>query len=354
MNLNHKIKSLFFKISLITMSLLLMTNSLTAVNVDSLFQSDEIIKMELRSNFAAIQKERTKSPAYHDGELIYYTPGGDPVKLNVRIMARGNFRLNPANCNFPPLFVDFKKSEVANTIFRNQKRLKLVTPCQFEEDVIDEYTIYKLYNQVTDLSFNVRLVKILYFDTGLDKKVFEKHSFFLEEKKHVAERNNAIERDKFITPFDLNRENYQKLSVFQYIIGNKDWYVSSRKNIMILQTEDAYQGLYAVPFDFDFSGFVNAEYSKPKGVPEDLLTERRVYKGLCYTDEEFKKIFEFYRELKPEFESIINNQKLISKYTRRQILDYLYNFYTVIDKSDLFKQAFLSTCETRKDYNLSE
>jgi len=60
MNLNHKIKSLLFKISLITMSLLLMTNSLTAVNVDSLFQSDEIIKMELRSNFAAIQKSGPK------------------------------------------------------------------------------------------------------------------------------------------------------------------------------------------------------------------------------------------------------------------------------------------------------
>jgi hypothetical protein len=329
-----------------------MTNPVTAVSVDSLFRSDEVIKIELRSDFDAIQKERTDSQSYHDGELIYYTPDRDPVRLTVRIMARGNFRLDPVNCDFPPLFVDFKKGEVANTIFRNQNRIKLVTPCQFEEDIIDEYTIYKLYNQVTDLSFNVRLVKVLYFDTGLNKKVFEKYSFFLEDKKHVAERNNATERDKFLTPFDLNRENFQKLSVFQYIIGNKDWYVSSRKNIMVLEPEEAYQGLYAVPFDFDFSGFVNAEYTKPRGVPEDLLADRRVYKGLCYTDEEFKKIFDFFRGLKPEFESIINNQKLIPKYTRRQILDYINNFYTIIDRNELFEQAFLTTCETPKDYNI--
>jgi len=30
-----------------------------------------------------------------------------------------------------------------------------------------------------------------------------------------------------------------------------------------MQPEDSSMGLYAVPYDFDFSGFVNAEYTKP-------------------------------------------------------------------------------------------
>ncbi|MCX6302427.1 MAG: hypothetical protein NTW82_09605 [Bacteroidia bacterium] len=354
MNLIFSIKSNFLKISVFTLSLIHITNSVSAARIDSLFRSDEIIKMELRSDFSAIREDRTENPEYHDGELIYYTPGSAPVKLFVKVMVRGNFRLNPVNCNFPPLFVDFKKSEVENTIFENQNILKLVTPCQLEEDVIEEYTIYKLYNQVTDLSMKVRLVKILYFDYGRNKQVFEKYSFFIEDKDRFAERNNAFVKDRFLTPFDLNKENLQRLSFFQYIIGNKDWYISSRKNIVILQSKDTTQELYAVPFDFDFSGFVNAEYTKSKGEPEEFFIERRVYKGLCYTEDELLEIFKFYREIRPVFESVINNQKLISNSDRKQILRYINHFYKVLENGELIKQEFMSDCETRKDYNLRE
>jgi hypothetical protein len=352
MNLNYSIKVSLLKISVCALPFIFVTNSVMAANVDSLFKSDEIIKMELRSDFSAIQKDRAENPEYHDGELIYYSSNGEPTKLSVKVMARGNFRRNPVNCNFPPLYLNFKKNEVKNTIFDNQDKLKLVTPCHFEEDLIDEYVIYKMYNQVTDLSMKVRLVDILYFDTGLNKKVFEKHSFFIEDKKHTAERNNAIAKNRVLMPFDLNKENFEKLSVFQYLIGNKDWFITSRKNIVIMQPKDTSMGLYAVPYDFDFSGFVNAEYTKPKGVPENLLTDRRQYKGLCFTDDEFKEIFAFYRELRPAFDSIINNQKFIPNYDKKQIFRYIDNFYKLTESSELIKQEFLVGCETKKDYNI--
>jgi hypothetical protein len=326
----------------------------SAAKADTLFLSDEIIKIELKSDFTAIQKDRSENPVYHEGELIYYSPGGNVVKLSIKIMARGNFRRDPKHCDFPPLFVNFKKNEVKNTIFENQDKLKLVTHCIFEEDLIEEYLVYKLYNQITDLSFKVRLAKITYFDTALDKKLFEKYSFFLEDKDHVAERNNASEKDKFLTPFDLNQESYKKLSVFQYMIGNKDWFVTSRKNIVIMQPDDTSNAPYAVPYDFDFSGFVNAAYTKPKGVPEDLLSERRVYKGLCYTYDEIQETVKYYQELKPVFKSIIKKQKLISGYTRKQLLYYIDQFYVIIESGELIKQEFMEKCETKRDYNISE
>ncbi len=133
---------------------------------DTLFKSDEVIRIELRTDFSAIQKDRLKTPEYHDGELIYYSSTGDTISSDVKVMARGNFRRDPSICNFPPLLVNFKKKEVENTLFENQNKLKLVTPCETEQDVIKEYTVYKLYNEVTDLSMKVRLAKILYFDTS--------------------------------------------------------------------------------------------------------------------------------------------------------------------------------------------
>jgi hypothetical protein len=354
MHLNLKIVSGFMKIFLSAFSLIAVPDPVLAFETDTLFKSDEIINMELRSDFSAIQVDRAENPGYHNGELIYYTPGGEAKKLSVKVMARGNFRRNPVNCKFPPLSLNFIKSEVKNTIFDNQDKLKLVTPCQDDKDVVFEYIIYKMYNQVTDFSMKVRLVKILYFDTGSDKEVFEKYSFFIEEKEHVAERNNTFEKDRLVTPYDLNQENVKKMSVFQYIIGNIDWYFTSRHNLLILQPKDTSLLSYAVPYDFDFSGFVDADYTKPKGIPDKLLANRHVYKGICYTVDEFNEIFEFYRKLRPEFESIINNMDIIPKHSRQKCLNHLKYFYSIIESSELIKQQFLDVCETKKSYNIIE
>lgn len=350
----YTLKSGFLKISVLILFILCLTNPVFSYETDTLFRSDEIINLQLRSDFLAIEKSRTGNPEYFDGELIYYSPEGQPVKFTVKVMARGHFRRDPEICSFPPLFVNFREKEVRNTIFNNQDKLKLVTPCQDDQDVIEEYLVYRMYNQVTDLSMKVRLAKIAYYDTGTGKTLFEKYSFFVEDRDHVAKRNDAVVKDRFLTPFDLNRENFKKMAIFEYIIGNKDWHITSRKNVVIMQPEDTSIGLVAVPYDFDLAGLVNVDYSKPEGVPEYLLKDKRIYKGLCYTNDEFKDTFEFFRKMKPVFESVINNQELISKYDKKYIIRYIDRFYEVIENEDLFKREFLNACHTRKDYNLSD
>lgn len=178
--------------------------------------------------------------------------------------------------------------------------------------------------------------------------------FFIEDKDDVAERNNLKPREKLATPFDINPDNYIKVSLFQYLIGNRDWFVSSRKNIELLQTGEDAGEIYAVPYDFDFSALVNAAYSKPRGAGEEAPASRRYYKGICFTEEQFKEAFEFFRQRKPVFISIINNQELLSKSNRRHILNYINEFYAIIRSRYLFKENILSVCETRKDYNLPD
>jgi len=326
---------------------------LYADGVDTLFKSDEIINMELRTDFSSIQRGRTDSSEYFSGKLIY-GEGKNTVKLNVKVKARGNFRRDPANCSFPPLLVNFKKSEVGNTIFNNQDKLKLVTPCKNEEDVIQEYLIYKLYNLVTGLSLNVRLVKILYFDTGSGKPLFTRYSFFIEDIDQLGERTGSRELNKFLTPFDLNRDLYIKTSLFQYMIGNKDWFVTSGHNIYRMSPDDSTQIPFGVPYDFDFAQFVDAHYTKPKGVPDENLQTRRVYRGICFTDDEFEKAFEFYNKLEPSFKDLIKKKKFISVDTRFRSLEHIDYFYNVINNKELVKTEILDVCETRKLYNLPD
>jgi len=203
-----------------------------------------------------------------------------------------------------------------------------------------------MYNRVTDLSLRVRLVKVLYFDTGSNKKLFEKYAFFLEDPEHAAVRNNARVTEKILTPFDLDRENFKRMSVFQYLIGNIDWSIMPGKNIIIMQPEDTTRAPYAVPYDFDFSAFVNAKYSIPRGLTEDVLISRRRFKGICYTTTEFIGVFDLYSKLRPYFKSIIEKQRAIKAEDKYLLLQYLDDFYTVIDSDELVRKVFLYDCLT--------
>jgi hypothetical protein len=49
--------------------------------------------------------------------------------------------------------------------------------------------------------------------------------------------------------------------MFQYMIGNTDWYVNTRHNIDIYQKKDG--ALIPVAFDFDFAGVINMPYAMP-------------------------------------------------------------------------------------------
>lgn len=343
----------YFRTAVLFLALLTFQEPMQAGKPDTLFLSDEVLNLELRSDFSAIKADTSRDPKPHSGKLIFYSPDGKNKKFSVKVRAKGDFRRNPEICSFPPLQVNFKKKEVRNTIFNNQDKLKLVTACQREEDVVEEYIVYKMYNQVTDLSLKVRLVKVLYFDTATGKEILESHSFFIEHEDQLGERNNVFQRDSILTPFNLDRENFMKMSVFEYLIGNKDWFISSRKNVFIFRSGDT-KGLLAVPYDFDFAALIDASYIRPRNVSHDYLSLRRVYKGLCYTEEEFRQTFDFYRKLKPAFESLINGQELISRATRRENIRYLGSFYDIIDDRELFKKEFLDVCETRKLYNLPD
>lgn len=348
-------KQAICKVSLCLVSIIFISASIKADETDTLFLSGEALNLELRSDFTAIRADTAKDPKSHDGKLILRSAGRKAKKFSVRVRARGDFRRDPEICSFPPLMVNFKKKEVKHTIFQGQDKLKLVTPCQKEEDVVEEYLIYKMYNRVTDLSMRVRLVRILYVDTGTGEEIFERYSFFIEDEDQVANRNNLTECDSIIlTPFDLDRENFMKMALFEYLIGNKDWFVTSKRNLVIMQAKDDPKKFYAVPYDFDFAGLIDASYTKPRNVPEKYLSSRRVYKGLCYTREEFEKCFAFYKSLRPDLESIINGQELISRSTRRENIRYLEIFFSTIEDQKLIKKEFLDVCETRKLYNLPE
>jgi len=103
--------------------------------------------------------------------FAYQTSTGNWDSLSCEMRARGKFRRK--NCYFPPLRVHFKKKELENTTFENNRSLKLVMPCKTPADfnayIIKEFICYKLYETISPYTFNTRLADITFTEITKEK-----------------------------------------------------------------------------------------------------------------------------------------------------------------------------------------
>ena len=108
--------------------------------------TEELLNLTLSGDLKAVFKDRGDDSQYHPVDLSYLS-GVKEIKIPLKIKTRGHFRKSASNCKYPPLMLNFPKSEVTeNTLFAGQNKMKLVTPCQGEQYIVHEYLVYKLYN----------------------------------------------------------------------------------------------------------------------------------------------------------------------------------------------------------------
>ncbi len=310
-----------------------------------LFESDEILELTLRTDMKALFKDRGDDPQYHKATL-HYQEGQTTFDIPINIKARGHFRKMSSNCKYPPFFINFKKSSTPKaSVFRNQNKIKLVTPCRGEQYVINEYLVYKLYNLITPKSFRARLVKVTYHDTVKNKSSDPYYGILLEEEKQMAKRNMSylVEKEK-LSPQNTQKEDFLKMAVFQYMIGNTDWSVQYQQNIKLITVDST--RLITVPYDFDHAGIVRAPYANPAPELQMSSTLQRKYRGYCMPDmNQFAAIFETFNQLKDDFYAIYSGNPLLSDSYQKQTLKFLDQFYEDINNPKKAKEVFTYPCD---------
>ena len=135
----------------------------------------------------------------------------------------------------------------------------------------------------------------------------------------------------------INKNHYQLVTLFQFMIGNTDWSLSQRHNMEFVQDE---QGeVYNIPYDFDYSGLVNAHYSNPHPqLPIQNVTERMLqYRGK-HTDE-LQETIEFFKSKKSDIISVIDNHA-VSFGDSQYVKSYIEDFYEIIETPDSLQQVF--------------
>jgi len=332
-------------------------NSIPVANskfVDSrLFEDENVLQLNLSANFRNVQKDRGDNPASHPAMLSYMTDDSVQVSIPVKIKARGNFRKDRSNCVFPPLWLNFPKHHDDSTgLFMDQDKLKLVTHCQGDQYVIREWLVYKAYNIITDKSFRARLVKVDYIDSSAKMKVDSHYGILLEDEDEMAERNGAILLKKAMRPPQAtDHEEYLKMTVFQYMIGNTDWSIPYLHNIKLI-SPDSTRLPYTVAYDFDHAGIVNAPYALPAEQLGISSVRIRMYRGYCLPYTDFDETIKFYNGLKEKIYAVYTGCSLLPPRYVKETTGYLDDFYEVINNQKARVREFGSPCSAEGKQNI--
>ena len=312
----------------------------------NLFDSDEVMELTLRGDLKTVFKDRGDDPQYHPATL-FYQADQNAVNIPINIKTRGHFRKMPSNCKYPPILLNFAKSSTPETsVFYGQNKVKLVTPCRGDSYVINEYLVYKLYNLITPKSFKARLVRVIYQDTVKNKSSDPYYGILLEEEEQMAMRNLSYTLEKTgIRPEETQKDDFLRMAVFQYMIGNTDWSVQFLQNIKLIYV-DSTSLPTTVPYDFDHAGIVRAPYAKPAEQLQMSSTLERRYRGYCIPDmNQFTEVFETFNQLKDDFYAIYKDNSLLSSKYQDQTLKFLDKFYATINDPEKARNAFSYPCE---------
>jgi len=322
-------------------------------DLPELFSSDEILNIKLSGNIRSVLNDRGDNPQYHSLSFSYFEKDSNEISMSVNIKARGHFRKDKENCNYPPLMLDFLKSnQPAASLFYKQKKLKLVMPCNDDQYVIREWLVYKLYNVITPKSFKTRLVRVT-IDDASKKKPASFYGILLEDEKQMAQRNKTmvIERQS-LKPQNTETDAFLTMAVFQYMIGNTDWSVQYQQNIKLLAA-NANAIPTTVPYDFDHSGMVNASYAHPAEELEMRSVIERRYRGYCVADmKTFDEVINKFNKLKNSFYNVYTNCSLVDAKYVKTITKYLDEFYATLNNPKEVKKEFSYPCDPNGTGNI--
>lgn len=316
-----------------------------------LFSSHEVLDVRIEADLSAVLKDRGDSPEYRPAKIRFTDADGRDAALEVRIRPRGLFRKNRSNCDFPPLRLNFKKKDVRGTLFDGQDKLKLVTHCQtrrggYEQYVLKEYLVYRTLNEITDLSFRVRLLRVTYVDdTKANDKGITRYGFLIEDADEMAGRNNAdVIEQKGMHQHVTSKDETTLMTVFQYMIGNLDWSVPALHNIVLLRPKELSVFL-PVPYDFDFSGVVNAQYAIPPPHLGVSSVEERLYRGNCQTEDELQSTLDRFLARKDEILELWTSD-LLDSGNRKRAARYMEDFFKNISNPRSVRADLVNTCRS--------
>ena len=319
-----------------------------------LFRSDDVLEVTITGPLRTLMNERS---AERDlpGKISYVDETGAIVEVDIGLRTRGHYRRQKRICSFAPIRLDFKKSQTADTLFRKQDKMKLVTHCRsnstrFEQVLLKEYLSYRFLNEMTPYSFRVRLLHITYVDTDRNNDERVSYGFLIEHRDRLAKRIDLPQVTVKRTNADDLLGDYTNLtSVFQYFIANTDYSpVAGEPNDFCCHNStlfgDEGQPWYPVPYDFDMAGMTDAPYATPNPGYNIRNVRQRLYRGRCQHIEYLPESLQIFRDNREAFYALVENMPDLNGSSKRRMYKLMESFYKLIDDPKAVDKKIVRKC----------
>ncbi len=310
-----------------------------------LFQDQGVLEFTLSTDFRQLKRDRGQESTDRPAEILV-AGSSDPVPLQVR--TRGNFRLRRSTCSdMPPIRLNFAASTAEGTVFAEQDKVKLVTHCrgsdQYERNTLQEYLAYRIYNLLTDISFRVRLARITYVDTSGGDDPETRYAFLIEDEDALAERvDGMILNVPQAHPTDYEGQPALVMALFQHMIGNTDWSEVGMHNIVLLRTADMKH--MAIPYDFDWSGMVNARYAEPNETLGIRTVRDRLFRGFCREDLDYEAAFAQVMAIRDDIEALGPEIAAIDEDAWEDAIEYIDDYYDLLESDGRRNATVIRAC----------
>jgi len=317
---------------------------------DPLFQDDATLKVMITAPLSTLLRARPEQPELA-GVFSYKEADGTSVDLDMQIRARGNFRKRI--CDFPPLNLNFRKSQVEGTLLEHQNKLKVVAHCKdslrYEQAVLREYLAYRILNSLTDLSFRVRLLQVTYVDSDERRPRMVRSAFLIEHRNRLADRIGGESLEIERTEVSAIRPDHLNLtSMFQFLIGNTDFSPNLGSNNECCHNHEMFAddagALLAIPYDFDLAGFVNAPYAAPDPELGIDSVRQRLYRGYCVNNSRIEATVDRFLEARSALYALVADQQELEPTVREYIARYMDEFYEVIGDPGEVERQIIGKC----------
>ncbi|MBV6522266.1 MAG: hypothetical protein MNPFHGCM_02412 [Gemmatimonadaceae bacterium] len=311
-----------------------------------LFKSHDPLAFTLIANFRALSRDRdTLSTKRFAARLVV---AGTTDTIPMRLRTRGHYRL--AKCSFVPLRMEFTKKTVDGSPFENEKSLKLGTHCQkddlYEQYVLREYLVYRIQQLVSPIAFRVRLARVTYVDSASMNSQGTYWGLIVESEEHMAARFGGIVRELRRATFDdVEQVPLLGMSLFEYMIGNTDWSLYALHNVRVISTPSG--EILPVPYDFDFSGLVDARYATPDPKLPIRNVRQRLFRGPCKAVEEWAPVVARFVGKKAEVMALYDSLPGLDKGYAQDAKEYLADFYRTIERPGDMRAEIVENCNRK-------
>lgn len=309
-------------------------------------QQDSALDLYLSLNWKELEKHKNDK-AYTTADLKLITSDPDSFHLSAKVRTRGHMRLDI--CSSPPLKLKLEKSELSGYHLSGWNEMDIVNHCH-ESDldiqwVLREYLAYKLWEIISPYAFRVQLIRLHYLNEDGSEAHETAYAFLVENTEELVERLGA-RRNKtpVISTSAVEKEPMLRVALFEYMIGNTDWFISNRHNLEFVAIP-GYNVLVPIPYDFDYSGLVEAQYAAHHESLGITSITTRYYQGWCASEDEVKKVLKTFVDEKQKILTTPLHIQGLDEKSINHTVSYLKSFYDIIENPKKLENLILEHCD---------